>query len=342
MQVSGFGLRVRGNGERPRVAGWAGLLGVLILTACGSQPPKPVAAPVPPASAASPAPTFGEKKTVVTKKGGGFYLDDGPLDHAIDLAAIPDAVPRAEPLHRFANRPYAVFGREYVPLTDASGYRQQGIASWYGRRYHGQKTSSGEPYDMFAMTAAHPTLPIPSYARVTRLDGGAESGKSVIVRINDRGPFLHDRLIDLSYAAAWKLGLVADGSGKVLVESVAPGENGGAPAPATSPAASPAAPDDPLKTLVTRAAAESLQTSNDGGGRGGHYLQLGAFASRENAEALKVKLQRELGDLADKLVVRSSGDLHRVQLGPWAEASEAQRIAEQLESRFQVTGFRVQ
>ena len=317
----------------------------LLLAGCGSQPPKPAAAPAPaPASrAAAPAPTFGEKKPVVTKKGGGFYLDDGPLDHALDLAAIPDAQPRPEPLHPFANRPYSVLGRTYTPLAQADGYRAQGIASWYGRRYHGQKTSSGEPYDMFAMTAAHPTLPIPSYVRVTRIDGGADSGKSVVVRINDRGPFLHDRLIDLSYAAAWKLGIVDNGSGRVLVEGIAPHDDGPAPI-ASAPPPAPRALDagDPLEALVTRAAADAPAMLNDVVEKGGHYLQLGAFASLDNAEALKAKLQRELGELGDKLVVRSAGDLHRVQLGPWADAGEALRVAEQLKTRFQLVGLRIQ
>ncbi|MCX8017749.1 MAG: septal ring lytic transglycosylase RlpA family protein, partial [Rhodocyclaceae bacterium] len=226
-----------------------------------------------PSAAVPPAPTLAEKKPLVTKKGGGFYLDDGPLDHAIDLAAIPDAVPRIEPLHRFANRPYAVLGRDYVPLTALGPFRQSGIASWYGRRYHGQKTSSGEPYDMFAMTAAHPTLPIPSYARVTRPD----TGQSVVVRINDRGPFLHERIIDLSYAAVWKLGLIDNGSGRVIVESVLPG----------------AAPPDALAPLIV-AAEERPAVLGDVEDRGGHYLQLGAFGNRDNAEALKARLARSL------------------------------------------------
>ncbi|MFN3402332.1 MAG: septal ring lytic transglycosylase RlpA family protein [Ferrovibrio sp.] len=292
---------------------------LFLLSGCGGQPPRH-GAPAP-AGGAVPAPGFGEKKPVATRQGGGFYLDDGPLDHSIDLAAIPDAVPRPEPLHRFANRPYSVFGRDYVPLASAAGFRQQGVASWYGRRYHGQKTSSGEPYDMFAMTAAHPTLPIPSYARVTRIDDGPANGKSVIVRINDRGPFLHDRVIDLSYAAAWKLGITDNGSGTVLVEAVTPDGTG---KPATN-----------LATAQTSAPPEKTPAVlEDVVDRKGHYLQLGAFASIENAESLKAKLYRDLGELADKLVVRSSGNLHRLQLGPWADVAEARRIAERLKLAF--------
>jgi rare lipoprotein A len=258
------------------------LLLSLLLAACGGQPPKPVGdVAVPPApTSARPAPA-----------GGGYYLDDGPLDAVpVDIAALPDAVPRREPLHRFANRPYTVLGKDYVPLRELTPFRQSGIASWYGRRYHGQKTSSGEPYDMFAMTAAHPTLPIPSYVRVTR----PETGKSVVVRINDRGPFLHGRVIDLSYAAAWKLGIIEKGSGNVLVESVL----------------------------------DDIEERNS------HYLQIGAFSSRESAESLRTKLERMLGDLGDRLLIRSSDNLHRLQLGPWTDADEARRVAERLRAAF--------
>lgn len=293
-----------------------------LLAACGGQPPKPVTdgAGTAPATVA-PAPTFPEKKPAA-KRGGGFYLDDGPLDHSIDLAAIPDAVPRHEPPHRFANRPYSVLGRDYLPLAKAAGFRQRGVASWYGRRYHGQKTSSGERYDMFAMTAAHPTLPIPSYVRVTRPD----TGKSVVVRVNDRGPFLHDRVIDLSYAAAWKLGIVENGSGTVIVESVLPGDAapGGAPVLAAEP--------PPVLALAD----ERPSVLGDVEEKSGHYLQLGAFGSRDNAEAFKARLARTLGELGDKLLVRSAGNLHRLQLGPWADAAEARRVAEQLRLAFEL------
>ena len=145
---------------------------------------------------------------------GGYYLDDGPgANPPPNLDAIPDAVPRLEPLHRFANRPYSVLGRDYVPATELRPYRERGTASWYGRKFHAQKTSIGEPYDMYAMTAAHPTLPLPSYARVTNL----ANGRSVVVRVNDRGPFLHGRVIDLSYTAAARLGYVNQGSAQVEV-----------------------------------------------------------------------------------------------------------------------------
>jgi rare lipoprotein A len=159
-----------------------------------------------------------------TPEKGGYYKDDGPqANPPANLDRIPDAVPRAEPLNKFANRPYKALGREYVPMTSVQPYRERGSASWYGKRYHGQKTSSGETYDMYQMTAAHPTLPIPSYARVTNL----KNGKSVVVRINDRGPFHAGRLIDLSYVAAYKLGYVQAGSAQVEVESIVPGRRAG-------------------------------------------------------------------------------------------------------------------
>jgi rare lipoprotein A len=155
---------------------------------------------------------------------GGYYKDDGPHERPpANLDRVPDAVPRVEPLHKYANRPYEALGKRFVPMTSLQPFRQRGTASWYGKRYHGQKTSSGEAYNMYAMSAAHPTLPIPSYARVTNV----ANGRSVVVRINDRGPFLHGRIIDLSYAAAHKLGYIQAGAAQVEVESVIPGKRAG-------------------------------------------------------------------------------------------------------------------
>jgi len=154
------------------------------------------------------------------KRSGGYYKDDGPGSASPgDLSKIPDAKPRVEPLHAHKNRSYSANGRTYAPHTHVKPFRQSGVASWYGRRFHGRPTASGEKYNMYAMTAAHPTLPIPSYARVTSL----ENGRSVVVRINDRGPFLHGRIIDLSYVAAWKLGYINKGSARVEVEQIVPG-----------------------------------------------------------------------------------------------------------------------
>ena len=151
------------------------------------------------------------------RKKGGYYKDDGPDAHPpSNLDSVPDAVPRIEPLASGPNRPYVVFGQRYVPDTSGRPYKQRGRASWYGKKFHGNSTSNGEAYNMYAMTAAHPTLPIPSYARVTSV----VNGRTIIVRINDRGPFHSNRIMDLSYVAAYKLGLLGPGSGEVVVESI--------------------------------------------------------------------------------------------------------------------------
>ena len=150
---------------------------------------------------------------------GGFYGGDRPPeDIPVDLSTVPDAVPVPLPRSETGNNPYEALGKTWYPLRDARGYRERGVASWYGSKFQGRRTSSGEPYDMFAMTAAHPVLPLPTFVRVTNLD----NGKSVVVKVNDRGPFLHGRIIDLSYAAAWKLGISATGTGRVEVEALQP------------------------------------------------------------------------------------------------------------------------
>jgi len=151
--------------------------------------------------------------TLGPRRGGH---EDGP--GAGNLDRIADARPRSEPLNRGANTPYTALGRKYVPYQSLTPYRQRGIATWYGRKFHGKPTSSGERYDMYAMTAAHTILPIPSYARVTNLS----NGRSIVVRVNDRGPFHPERIIDLSYAAAYKLGFVNAGSVRVEVEAILP------------------------------------------------------------------------------------------------------------------------
>ena len=164
------------------------------MSGCGSMSTRSSSAPVARAPDKAPAPS-----APAAARAGGYYLDDGPGDNPPpNLDQIPNAVPKQESLVRGTMRPYQVMGQHYKPMTALQPYRANGIASWYGRRYHGRQTSSGEIYDMYAMTAAHTVLPIPSYARVTNL----ANNKSVVVRINDRGPFHSDRLIDLSYTAA--------------------------------------------------------------------------------------------------------------------------------------------
>ncbi|MBC7414116.1 MAG: septal ring lytic transglycosylase RlpA family protein [Herminiimonas sp.] len=180
----------------------------------GSRAAKPVAQREP----GRPAPAL----PAAGSGRGGYYQDDGPGDAPpADLQATPDAEPKIEPYSVRGNKPYVVFGKTYTPLTDSSTpLKQRGVGSWYGKKFHGQKTSSGEPYDMYKMTAAHPTLPIPSFARVTNLRNGAQ----VIVRVNDRGPFHSSRIIDLSYTAALKLGYLAHGSSELEVERLLPEE----------------------------------------------------------------------------------------------------------------------
>jgi rare lipoprotein A len=289
-----------------------------VMAACGSRPPAPTAPESPPIARPAPTPSPAKQPAYVLKRGGGYYKDDGPGDNPPDnLDAIPDAVPRQESPHRFANRPYSVLGRDYVPLSAGTSYRARGIASWYGRKFHGQKTSTGEIYDMYAMTAAHPTLPIPSYARVTN----PANGKSVIVRVNDRGPFHAGRIIDLSYTAAWKLGYVGNGSTLVEVAAIQPGQE-------TMLTASTPIEDDPIARIALADQAPSpVPEIREGRGI---YLQLGAFGNAENAEVLRGRLARELGSLGDRLVVRSGNGLHRLQLGPWADHDEAKRIVAQL------------
>lgn len=267
---------------------------------------------------ATVAPVKAEKPAAktVAKRGGGYYLDDGPGDNPPDnLDAVPDAMPRVEPLHRAANRPYTVLGQSYTPYTRLVPYRETGVASWYGRRYHGQKTSIGEVYDMYAMTAAHPTLPIPSYARVTNL----RNNKSVVVRVNDRGPFHSDRLIDLSYTAAYKLGVLAGGSTSVVVESIDPANYAAAPKqPEARPAAAPVADKVPMPAAPVEAQAAAT---------GGHYVQLGAFSVQENAEQFRGRLKIELAQLADKLQVYPVDGLFRVRAGPYPNLTEASQAA---------------
>lgn len=238
---------------------------------------------------------------------GGLYRP-GQRDHAPagrpDLTQIPEPVPRLEPLSRYGNRsPYTVLGKSYHVLRDTRGFRERGIASWYGAKFHGRTTSSMEPYDMCSYTAAHKHLPLPSYARVTNL----ENGRSVVVRVNDRGPFHAGRVIDLSYVAALKLGVYEAGTALVEVEALVPGT------------ASPA------------------ETSLPPAGTGHYYLQMGAFAERSNAQALRERLAAA-GQVAE--ISRSeigTRALFRVRVGPVADAA----LAEQIRDRLHRLGFSV-
>jgi peptidoglycan lytic transglycosylase len=275
---------------------------------------------------------------------GGYYKDDGPGEMP-NLDQIADAQPKAEPLHRYANRPYQVFGKEYVPLASVQPYRQRGMASWYGKKFHGQRTASGEPYDMYAMSAAHPTLPIPSYARVTRV----ATGRSVIVRINDRGPFHQGRMIDLSYAAALKLGFAHIGSAEVELESIDPGraetptQQAATPTPQAAVLTPQAAAPIPATAATQQAAAAtpSAATTTEQalpapGQAVAVYVQVGAFSSRDNAESLRSRLEGEFGWLKDMVQVLAIGNLWRLHLGPYRTRDDARSVAERIESQLSV------
>ncbi len=295
---------------------------------------------------------------------GGYYQNDGPGDRPPpDIDAIPDAVPRIETPFAATSRPYVVFGKRYVPISGDTPFRQEGTASWYGRQFHGGKTSNGETYDMYAMTAAHPTLPIPSYARVTRVG----TGKSVIVRINDRGPFHSSRIIDLSYVAAAKLGIIGPGSGQVIVQAItntdiargvgvrmakAPAPAGEQMASASYTAQTVAVPSSQPTTTRSiapeqRAAAASstpdalsaiseppaAATGNSPAApqpasapalASGVYLQFGAFSTPENARSLAQKLNQKIA-LPDTppVHVQAANNLYRVQMGPYPSRAEA-------------------
>ena len=309
----------------------SGLL-ALLLAACGTthEPVRESSTPTvdPKKGPVSKTPT--RKPGVVLKRGGGFYKDDGPGEEIPDgLDDVPDAEPKWEPLHKPATRPYVVLGKEYVPNTSLKPYKVRGIASWYGKKFHGQKTSIGEPYDMFAMTAAHTTLALPSYVRVTSV----QSGKSVVVRVTDRGPFHADRVIDLSYTAAYKLGLIDGGSGMVEVEAILPGEPAGTTyAQVTKPverengvalAQRLAREEAPVQTLLSGSTSETVLPK-------GVYLQLGAFGNADNAENLRNHLSRELDWLSEPMRIQSAGGIHRLQLGPYASRPDAEKIADRI------------
>jgi len=320
--------------DRQRIAGRLGAAWLTVmLAACGSTPPAPSAT----TAADVPQPTASTKR--MSPKGGGYYKDDGPADELPDgLDEIADAQPRPEPLHRFANRPYVVFGKEYVPNTTIKPYKARGMASWYGKKFHGQRTSIGEPYDMFAMTAAHPTLAIPSYARVTNL----ANGRSVIVRIIDRGPFHAGRVIDLSYAAAHKLDYIRSGSAMVEVEAILPDATGVSYAQVAPAEPPPAASGDDAARLAAeeRPAQSAAAIGLNGEGNlsaGGVLLQLGAFANADNAEAMRSRLLRELDLAGGELRINTSGGIHRLHLGPFASRAAAERVAERIRAE---NGFR--
>ena len=222
--------------------------------------------------------------------------DYGP-EVPVDVSQVPDAVPRNVPYSRYGNPDsYTVRGVTYHVMKDARGYRERGLASWYGLKFHGRRTSSGEPYDMYAMTAAHKTLPLPTWVRVTNLD----NGRSVVVKVNDRGPFHAGRIIDLSYAAASKLGVLGRGTAPVEVEAIVVDEADGG---------LPAKPPEHAYPL---------------------WIQAGAFSSRRNARQLLHRLEQAGIPGRMKIEEKLSGPVHKVWLGPVRDAAQLERITQQL------------
>ncbi|WP_110687516.1 septal ring lytic transglycosylase RlpA family protein [Salinicola aestuarinus] len=263
--------------------------------------------------------------------GGGRYAQthDAYPQSPQDVANVPDAVPRVEPRSRGGNRStYTVWGKTYHVLSDPTGYEAVGQASWYGTKFQGYDTANGESYDMYKMSAAHRTLPLPSYARVTNLD----NDRTVIVRINDRGPFHEDRLIDLSYAAAARLDILKGGTGRVKVEAIDPvawsKEHGDGdkpdPAVAASAASTPPQVDagklDPVIERPSRAVSPGAPTSRSSGQR---YLQVAALGSPDKARALKSRLQ---GLLSRPVRIDNAASLYRVQVGPVDDIASLQAI----------------
>ncbi len=323
-----------------------------LLTACAGSPPTKTSRSTPPGHPDLPW------------TGGRYYEDDGPganVPHDIDR--IADAVPREEPIHRATARSYKVFGVRYTPMTTREHFVEEGRASWYGRKFHGKRTANGEHYDMYAMSGAHKTLPLPSYVRVTNLG----NGRSVVVRVNDRGPFHSGRIIDLSYAAALKLDYLRQGSARVRIETVLPGETPApkpapvmveahtpptpmaettAPAPAPAPevatAAEVAAGPDPAAILdgaevpeQTMAERPLAQTP----AKSGVYLQLGAFRTRDGAQGLLDYVGRELGWIKDRLDVLAEADRYRLHAGPFPTADAAREVARRIADSLDLTPF---
>jgi len=242
------------------------LLSAALLSACGSAP----------------------------RRGTGFPTD-GPLPNPpADLQERPDPIPRIEPIRAATSRPYSVLGRDYVPMTALAPYRERGLASWYGRKFHGMPTASGEIYDMYQMTAAHPTLPIPSYARVSN----PRNGRSVIVRINDRGPFHDGRIIDLSYAAAVRLDKLMAGTVEVELELLLPDE-------------------------IARLQRAPQKPSELAAPVDGLFVQLGVYAQRANADAMRERLMQASPEHAAHIEIVPRGNAFSVLVGPFLDPGDA-------------------
>ncbi|PPC88172.1 MAG: septal ring lytic transglycosylase RlpA family lipoprotein [Methylotenera sp.] len=288
------------------------LLCTFFLTACGS--PK-VVKPLP--SSTQSSNQTSKVPPVTTSKSGGYYLDDGPGDNPPkDIDSIPNAIPKNEPYLARTTKPYKALGATYTPMTSWQPYKERGVASWYGKRYHGRRTASGEVYDMYSMSAAHTTLPLPSYVKVTN----PANGRFVIVRVNDRGPFKSNRIIDLSYAAAYQLRFASIGSTLVEVEAIDPNNT------ASYAQAAPAKVADLPRTQAT----PTTPANNNFTIAPQYFVQVGAFKNEVNAQALAKRVQSL--DIAQNAGINTvyNDYLHRLKLGPYENKSEAEKIVYEL------------
>lgn len=306
-------MKYRGNGWVALVAS----LALLLAVGCASKPKKAQRDSTPIATipttnnrpSSSPSTT---KRDDVSKPQSQRYKDandSGPSFPPSEVAKLVEPVPKSEPRSRYGNKSsYSVLGKNYRVLDSPVGYAERGIASWYGNKFHGYMTSSMEPYDMHLFSAAHKSLPLPSYARVTNLT----NGKSVVVRVNDRGPFHENRLIDLSYAAAVRIGIWPKGTGLVEVEAIDPDHPDRRPSPASAP------------TVTTAAAAKS--------GKAKLYLQIGSFGSRDNAERVAAALKSaHIEPIRIDTVNVDGNRIHRVRVGPLAGAERADALTPRVE-----------
>jgi len=256
---------------------------------------------------------------------GNIRGDGPPSSGSTRIPGLPDdAVPRAEARSRYGNGPvYEVFGKRYTVLPSSSGYQERGVASWYGKKFHGRLTSNRETYDMYQMTAAHKTLPLPSYVRVRNLS----NDKSIVVRVNDRGPFVHNRIIDLSYSAALKLDMIRNGTGLVEVTAISFDEpSGDQPAREVTPPA-------PAPVPAAIAATETAPTAVPVDQPSRIYVQVGAFGDRANAEKrLRMLTSSGIGNVFILEDFSLSPALLRVRIGPVADVIQYDLLVEELEN----------
>ena len=245
------------------------------------------------------------------KKKGAYYLDDGPEENPPDnLDKIPDATPKYEPLSKTANRPYVAFNKKYFPMKKIIPFTEKGHASWYGKRYHGRKTSIGETYDMYKMTGAHKTLPLPCYIKVTNLGNNL----SVIIRVNDRGPFIDERIVDLSYAAAHRIKIIERGSELVKIEMVNPSL---------------------VKNDIKEINKDLLKVSSTKN----FYIQAGAFSNEDNASNLMNRLSKIKFKDALNIKKINKNSLHLITIGPYNNQQNAEKALIIISKKIQLNSF---